>query len=160
MTPIYKRIINTALSSAVILAATSTSSFASLGKLPSEYLNTNTVRSQSLSGNFNQKASTYSVRSSILASGTAVREYVGSDGIVFAVTWSGPFLPDLNELLGDNFTLLKKESVRLPKAGRGQVIVTERDISIESTGRMRAFQGRAWVRSKLADAGLAPENIE
>ena len=37
------------------------------------------------------------------ASGTLVREYLGPDGHVFAVSWQGPANPDLRQLLGDFF---------------------------------------------------------
>ena len=36
-------------------------------------------------------------------SGTTVREYVSSNGTVFAVAWQGPWLPDLRQMLGPYF---------------------------------------------------------
>jgi len=42
----------------------------------------------------------YRVQEIQLPSGTLVREFVGSDGIVFAVAWSGPTVPNLRQTLG------------------------------------------------------------
>src|SRR5580698_5630048 len=35
--------------------------------------------------------------------GTVVREYVSPGGRVFAVSWQGPFLPDMKQILGRYF---------------------------------------------------------
>src|ERR1700761_457030 len=35
--------------------------------------------------------------------GTVIREYAGLDGKVFAVTWRGPFSPNLQQTLGSYF---------------------------------------------------------
>jgi hypothetical protein len=104
-------------------------------------------------------SATYSVSTTTLAGGTTVREYVGANGVVFAVAWDGPFLPDLRELLGQHFATYTSESARLPKAGRGPVRVAQPDVTIESTGHMRAYAGRAWVDS-LLPAGFDKDAIE
>ena len=88
-----------------------------------------------------------------------MREYVDADGVVFAVTWNGPFLPDLRELLGQHFATLRNESARQPKAGRGQVRVAQPDVTIESGGHMRAYTGRAWINSRLP-AGFDTDTLE
>jgi hypothetical protein len=36
------------------------------------------------------------------AEGTTVREYVSADGVVFATTWSGPAMPNLNVVLASH----------------------------------------------------------
>ncbi|WP_367949067.1 DUF2844 domain-containing protein [Paraburkholderia sp. NMBU_R16] len=45
----------------------------------------------------------YTVHTLTLPSGTVVREYVASSGLVFGVAWKGPTLPDLRATLGDAF---------------------------------------------------------
>ncbi len=46
----------------------------------------------------------YSVHEISAPNGTVVREFVSSTtGQVFAVTWQGPFMPDLKQVLGDHF---------------------------------------------------------
>jgi hypothetical protein len=48
-------------------------------------------------------ASSYTVRTTTLAVGTVVNEYVGADGVVFGIAWQGPRIPDLPTLLGSYF---------------------------------------------------------
>src|SRR5258708_9113167 len=48
-------------------------------------------------------SSSYTVRTTTLAVGTVVNEYVGSDGVVFGIAWQGPRIPDLPTLLGSYF---------------------------------------------------------
>lgn len=83
-----------------------------------------------------------------LSSGTQVREYV-SGGKVFAVSWSGPFLPDLQALLGTYFDAMVAESSKKPRAGRSQLKLNSSDVVIQSGGHMGAFEGRAWLPGKL-----------
>lgn len=83
-----------------------------------------------------------------LSSGTQVREYI-SGGKVFAVSWSGPFLPDLQALLGTYFDTMVAESSKKPRAGRSQLKIDTGDVVIQSGGHMGAFEGRAWLPGKL-----------
>src|SRR5262245_51507996 len=45
----------------------------------------------------------YEVHEMRTSSGIVIRQYVGRDAKVFAVTWRGPFLPDMQQLLGAYF---------------------------------------------------------
>jgi len=153
----------------VVAASAATPCLASLGRAPSAFAGTNTVHQAralaaangtgSTSGSSSGSSANYSVSTTTLAGGTTVREYAGADGVVFAVTWNGPFLPDLRELLGQHFATLKNESARQPKAGRGQVRVAQPDVTIESGGHMRAYAGRAWINSRLP-AGFDTDTLE
>lgn len=89
-----------------------------------------------------------------LDSGTTVHEYVDASGTVFAVAWSGPFLPDLRELLGRHFAALTAQEAAA--RGRGAVKVQQPGLVIVSAGRMGAFQGRAWLPQMLP-AGFDPQ---
>ncbi|TFZ00505.1 DUF2844 domain-containing protein [Ramlibacter henchirensis] len=92
-----------------------------------------------------------------LESGTEVREYADAGGTVFAVSWSGPFLPDLRALLGPHFAALEQHSA---VAGRSSAVSISRpDVAIISAGRMGAFQGRAWLPRQLP-AGLDPRTLQ
>jgi hypothetical protein len=84
-----------------------------------------------------------------LPSGTTVREYVLSNGVVFAVSWKGPFLPDLKALLGQHFDAMTAEAAKTTKAGHSHLVVNRQDIVIQSAGHMRAYEGRAWIPSLL-----------
>ncbi len=90
--------------------------------------------------------------------GTLIKEYVSLDGKVFGVSWKGPTLPDLSQLLGSNFAEFQS-NVR-PKAGRRKAaVVHNSDLVVESTGHMRAFQGRAYL-SSLLPSGLTQEVVQ
>lgn len=93
-------------------------------------------------------SATYTVVQRQLESGTSVREFVDASGVMFAVSWSGPFLPDLKELLGVHFESMaaqgngrNRQRSRLAVQDSGAVIVSE--------GHMGAFEGRAWLPSRL-----------
>ena len=103
--------------------------------------------------------SNYSVNETTLESGTLVREYVNRNGVVFAVSWKGPFLPDLRALLGKHFDTLTSETAKKPKAGHSQVSIARPDVVIVSRGHMRAYAGRAWMESEFP-AGFAAANID
>ena len=96
-----------------------------------------------------------------LASGTVVREFVSSAGLVFAVSWSGPFLPDLRELLGPHFSSFTQAAggpQGLP--GSLNALNLQRpDLVILSVGRMGSFQGRAWLPRQLPP-GFDPRQIQ
>ena len=51
------------------------------------------------------------------SSGTVIREYAGLDGKVFAVTWHGPFSPNLRQMLGSYFD---QYAAAAPAGRRGQ----------------------------------------
>jgi hypothetical protein len=75
---------------------------------------------------------------------------------VFAVTWSGPFLPDLRSLLGTHFQTLEQQQAA--GASRSAVVVRRDDLVLVSAGRMGAFEGRAWL-PRLLPAGFDPGQL-
>lgn len=101
----------------------------------------------------------YSIRETTLPGTTRIREYLDATGTVVAVTWSGPFMPDLRLLLGPHFATLDDERTARPRAGRGLITINRSDVVIESGGHMRAWYGRAWLPGRLP-AGLTPDAIE
>jgi hypothetical protein len=101
----------------------------------------------------------YTVSQSTLDSGTIVREYSDAAGVVFAVSWNGPTLPDLRTLLGDKFTSMTSAAAKRPKAGHSQLAVEQSDVVIVSNGHMRSFAGHAWIPSTLP-AGFDINSIE
>ncbi len=92
------------------------------------------------------------------ADGTAIREYVASSGTVFAVSWRGPTLPDLSQLLGSNFAEFQN-NVQHKAGHRKFAVVRTGDLVVESSGHMRAFYGRAYLKSQLP-AGVAIEAVQ
>ena len=83
-----------------------------------------------------------------LDDGTLIREYVTPAGKVFGISWSGPTIPDLTQLLGSYNT--EFQSAVHAKAGRRRTAaVHDSDLVVESSGHMRAFYGRAYLNSML-----------
>jgi len=89
--------------------------------------------------------------------GTSIREYVSLEGRVFGVSWKGPTLPDLSQLLGSNFTEFQNSLQRKP-GRRKTATVRNTDLVVESTGHTRAFFGRAYLNS-LLPAGVTQEVV-
>jgi hypothetical protein len=94
------------------------------------------------------------------ASGTMIREYVNPSGVVFAVAWDGPWLPDLRQVLGDQFDRYQAvmQSRQRGRTGRGAVVIDEPGLVVQMSGHPRAFKGRAYLPAQLP-AGLALESI-
>jgi hypothetical protein len=92
-----------------------------------------------------------------LPSGTVVTEFLGANGAVYAVTWRGPSLPNLRQILGSYFANYQT-AARAPVVRRRLVRLDSPDLVIESSGHMRAFVGRAWVPSMLP-SGVTPADI-
>lgn len=102
----------------------------------------------------------YTLHEVQLESGTTVREYVTPAGLVFAVAWRGPVLPDLSTLLGDYFKTFQAETDQFRLAGRrGSPVNIERDgLVIRSNGRMRNFFGYAYAPD-LIPAGVNIKDV-
>lgn len=95
----------------------------------------------------------YAVHEITTAAGVHVREYLTADGKVFAVSWHGPFIPDLKPMLGSYYGRYA-QAASAPHAGRHRHLRIEQPgLVVESNGRMRAFYGRAW------DPALLPANF-
>jgi hypothetical protein len=93
-----------------------------------------------------------------LPSGTVVTEYLNASGVVYAVTWQGPTLPNLRQVLGNYFANYQT-AARTPVVRHRVVRLDSPDVMIESTGKMRAFVGRAWVPA-LLPSGVSPVDIQ
>lgn len=99
----------------------------------------------------------YTVREMRAASGTAIKEYLSPAGIVFAITWSGPALPDLRQLLGTQFDVYTR-AANAQNAGPGRVNVQDSGLVVQSGGQMRAFFGRAYLPAQVP-RGVALDDI-
>jgi hypothetical protein len=99
----------------------------------------------------------YTVQDIHGADGTTIREYVSPDGKVFAVSWQGPVMPDLEQLFGAHFKSYRDEA-RTRHSGRGPLRIDHGDLVVESSGHMRAFRGRAYLPQQLP-AGVAADEI-
>lgn len=93
------------------------------------------------------QTSLYKINETVLETGTTVREFASANGVVFAVAWRGPVLPDLNELFGNYFKSFRVESERIRASGRraSTLNVDFEGLLVQSSGRMRDFFGYAFV---------------
>ena len=133
--------------------------YAALGGAPSDFGGTPVRAARSLAAAGSGSTAVYTVSQSTLDSGTIVREYTDAAGKVFAVSWTGPTLPDLRTLLGDKFTALTDAAGKRTHAGHSQLATSQSDVVIVSNGHMRSFTGHAWIPSALP-AGFDTTSIE
>jgi hypothetical protein len=92
----------------------------------------------------------YDIRDISTDSAERIREFVSRNGTVFAVTWTGPVLPDLKTLLGDHFSAYAAALASISQRGqRRYVRVSTGNLVVESSGHMRAFIGRAYLTALL-----------
>jgi hypothetical protein len=101
---------------------------------------------------------TYRVHESALRSGTVVREYAAPNGNVFAVTWRGPFVPNLKQLLGRYFEEYAA-GAKTNRMDRHHLEVRQSDLVVQVGGHMRATAGRAYLPQGLP-AGVTPGDLQ
>jgi len=90
------------------------------------------------------------VYQSITEAGMTITYYVNFQGVIVAVSWRGPALPNLKNLLGRHFqTYLLGTTTRL--SHRHVEFITP-DLVIQSNGHVRAFRGRAFLPKLLTSS--------
>jgi hypothetical protein len=105
-------------------------------------------------------------RSSATAEGGSFTEFSDSSGLVFAVTWKSPVMPELQALLGTwapAFTVAQQRQMQARRDGPGAPLLSLRSMSVHegdlvafSAGRQQAYWGYAYLRSAVPagfDAG-------
>lgn len=93
------------------------------------------------------EAEAYTIHELTAPGKTIVKEYVSPEGKVFAITWSGPFIPNMQQLLGtysDRFVQAAKAQ-REGHPGHRPVSIQQPDFVFQNGGHMRAYVGRAYV---------------
>jgi hypothetical protein len=76
--------------------------------------------------------------------GTLVREYASADGRVYAITWDGPFMPDLRQLLGEHWQTYL-DGAATASRGLSSLDLSKGALRMKASGRLHAFRGRAWL---------------
>lgn len=147
------------IASTLVLA--STGSHAALGEKPSALAGTVNppaapAMARRLSANASVAASQYTIQETQLESSTVVREYTTPAGVVFAITWQGPVLPNLQTLLGNYFPTFEQETTRAQQTGhqRTRVLMQTPGLVVQSTGRMGRFKGHAYAPD------LVPQGVD
>lgn len=104
-------------------------------------------------------AAAYTVQEMQAPDGTVVREYVSSAGVVFAVTWKGPQVPDLQQLFGSKYFAEAQDAAKAQPMRRGPTRLQRPDLVVESGGHMRSYFGRAYV-PQLVPQGVSVDQLQ
>lgn len=92
--------------------------------------------------------------------GTVVNEYLSSSGTVFAVTWHGPFMPDMQQILGPYFQQYSEALSSQPRQyGHRPLNIKQPGLVVETSGHMRAHWGRVYVPA-LVPEGVSAEQLQ
>lgn len=104
--------------------------------------------------------SLYTVHQTVLPTGTVVREFVTLGGQVFALTWTGPVIPDLSEIFGDYYAAFQEAAHQRRAGGArgGAVVLQQQDLVVVSRGRMGQFEGYAYAPA-LVPAGVPIDTL-
>jgi len=85
-----------------------------------------------------------------VSTGHVVYEYASPDGQVFGVSWAGPTVPDLRQLLGERyFAQFQQAAAARQRYGRHPVLIETPEFVFQQTGRLRDFHGRAYLPQLL-----------
>jgi hypothetical protein len=77
-----------------------------------------------------------------------IHEYLSSGGKVFAVSWRGPGIPDLKQMLGEYYGQFA-QAASAPHYNHHHLNVETPQVVVQSSGHTRSFFGRAWVPALL-----------
>lgn len=101
----------------------------------------------------------YDIREITAESTMRVREFLNRDGIVFAVDWRGPVMPDLQRLLGPYFREYTTALAALKSPGlHRSVRIASPGLVVNSGGHLRAYAGRAYLPA-LVPAGVSMSDL-
>lgn len=129
------------------LVMVSSSYAASLGNT---YVNKSTTNSGAqatrlLASSINMNTN-YSTHTDTNEAGVSITQYVDNNNKVFAVTWSGATMPNLEEILGQYFQeYVTSNQVK----GLHSNSVGTTDLVVKNSGHVRAFKGVAYLKSML-----------
>jgi hypothetical protein len=108
-------------------------------------------------------AAPYTVRSTTLATGTVVREYVNTNGEVFAACWNGPAVPNLTDIFGSDYYQQYVQGARAAQAARGGVAhgpatVEQGGLVVRMGGHMLHYVGCGYLPA-LMPPGVTGDDI-
>ena len=86
----------------------------------------------------------YDLREIRTPAGTVIHEYVSTQGKVFAVSWRGPGVPALDQLLG-SYAAQLSQVVTGPHYNHHHLRLATPDVVMQSDAYLRSRSGRAWV---------------
>ncbi|HEY8026539.1 MAG TPA: DUF2844 domain-containing protein [Burkholderiaceae bacterium] len=143
------------LSLALLVLALSPSAHAALGE-PASSLQGDRMQMKAATPLSTSKLN-YTVHEMTTSNGIVVREYV-SGGIVFAVSWHGPRMPDLKQLMGSYFETYKTEAA-VKHSGHSHLAIRRDDLVVGASGHMRDFSGFAYV-PRMLPSGVNERDLQ
>lgn len=107
------------------------------------------------------QAAAYTVHEIKASAGTVVKEYVSPAGKVFAITWRGQFIPNMQQLLGTYYQQFADAATaqREAHAGHRPVSIQQPGLVVQNGGHMRSYFGRAYVPAMLPQ-GVTTDEIQ
>jgi hypothetical protein len=142
---------------ALIMLALALPAMAVLGGDETSVQADNAYMKGSLETTQSQAFTVHEIKSSI---GTVVREYVSPQGTVFGVAWQGPFMPDMQQLLGTYFQqyIAAVKAAKAGRPGRRPLNIQDPGLVVQSGGHMRAYVGKIYV-PEMVPQGITADAI-
>ena len=105
------------------------------------------------------RAAAYTVHEIKDSVGTVVKEYVSPAGKVFAITWHGQFVPNMQQLLGSYYQQFADAATTQRQAhiGRRPLNIQQPTLVVQNGGHMRSYFGKAYVPTMLPQGVTADE---
>jgi hypothetical protein len=105
------------------------------------------------------RAAAYTVHEIKDSVGTVVKEYVSPAGKVFAITWHGQFVPNMQQLLGSYYQQFADAAATQRQAhiGRRPLNIQQPTLVVQNGGHMRSYFGKAYVPTMLPQGVTADE---
>jgi hypothetical protein len=106
-----------------------------------------------------ERRQNYDIHEITTDNGLRLREFVNRDGLVYGITWNGPVVPDLRQVLGSSF----EEYIKATAGSHAELRRLQRYASstlvVERNGHMRAYGGRAYLPAAFP-AGTSPSELQ
>lgn len=118
----------------------------------------------SMKGQLRERSgSGYSVEEITAGSGTVVREFVSSSGVIFAVSWYGPAMPNLQQTFGSYFSQFQsavatQRARGIQHRGHSHLEIRTSSLVVHAGGHMRQYFGVAYVPA-LMPANLSVSDL-
>ncbi len=103
----------------------------------------------------------YSVHEITVPGNTVVKEYASPAGKIFAITWKGQLIPNMQQLLGTYFDQYAQatKAQRESHPGRHPVNIQQPGLVFQNGGHMRSYAGRAYVPD-MVPPGVDPDALQ
>jgi hypothetical protein len=106
------------------------------------------------------QADAYTVHEIKASANTVVKEYVSPAGKVFAITWRGQFIPNMQQLLGTYFDRYAQaaKAQRESHVGHRPLNIQQAGLVFQNGGHMRSYFGRAYAPD-MVPQGVSPDAL-